>query len=95
MPRREFDGADFFLTKVGREKGEGMEKTGVLQDFFAELTAKGAANIEKALVKIPTDKQTWSPQEGTRSALNQVAEVALINATIAEIYRFLCLARRL
>jgi len=61
------------------------ESTGAVQEMFAKLTEKGVENIEAALLRIPEGKRSWSPEGKARTALDQVAEVALLNGNSATI----------
>ena len=54
-----------------------------LQAFFADSTQVAAADLEKALLRLPEDKRGWSPSEKARSALDQTAECAMINGSTA------------
>ncbi len=56
-----------------------------LQDFFAHATQKIAADLEAALLRLPEDKREWSPTEKARTALDQVAECALLNGGAADL----------
>ena len=52
-----------------------------LQNFLADAAQKAAANLESALLRIPEDKRCWSPAETSRSAMDQVAECAILNGS--------------
>lgn len=56
-----------------------------MQDFLADATAKAASNLEAALLRVPADKRLWAPVETSRSALDIVAECAILNASSAQI----------
>jgi hypothetical protein len=51
----------------------------ILQNFFAEATTKSTDELLKAYLNIPEDKRGWSPMGDARSAIDQVAECALIS----------------
>jgi hypothetical protein len=50
-----------------------------LQDFLATATIKAATNLETALLRLPEEKRHWKPSQNSRSALDMVAECALMN----------------
>ena len=50
-----------------------------IQEFFATATQKAAADLKDALLRLPEDKRNYSPAETSRSALDQVAECAILN----------------
>ena len=58
-----------------------------LQAFLAEATQKAADNLKTAVERLPEDKRTWSPQGDARSALDQAAEVAILNGATAELMK--------
>lgn len=49
-----------------------------LQEFFADATRKAAADLAEALLRLPEDRRGWSAGGGARTALDQVAECALL-----------------
>ena len=51
-----------------------------LQHFFAEATTQAAADLETALLNLPEDKRNWSADGAARTALDMVAECAIMNA---------------
>lgn len=55
-----------------------------LQDFLAEGALKAALDLETALMRLPKDKRLWSVGGDARSALDMVAEVAMLNGTTAD-----------
>lgn len=55
-----------------------------LQNFLAEGVVKAAADLEAAFARIPEDKRGWAPADTSRSALDQMAEVAILNGFTAE-----------
>ncbi len=55
------------------------------QNFLATTTQKAAADLMEAFLALPEEKRNWSPVEGARTALNLVAECALINGYTAEL----------
>lgn len=56
-----------------------------LQEFLGRATRKGAADLEAALLRLPDDKRDWSPMGGAaRTALNMVAECAILNGGTIE-----------
>lgn len=50
-----------------------------LQGFLAEATLKSMESLIAAVERIPEDKRNWSPTEGSRSALDQAAECAMLS----------------
>jgi len=59
--------------------------TSPLQEFQAEAARKCAANLEAALLRVPEEKRAWSPAETARTALDQVAECAILNGSTADL----------
>ena len=57
----------------------------ILQDFFATATRKAADDITTAFLRLPEDKRNWSPDEKARTAIDQVAECALLNGYTADL----------
>ena len=55
-----------------------------LQTFLAEATTKGATDLETALLRLPEEKRNWSAGGTARSALDMVAEVAILNGATAD-----------
>jgi len=60
--------------------------THTLQDFLITATPKAAEALETALLRLPEDKRNWSPMGDARTALDMVAEVAMLN-DIADMVR--------
>ena len=58
-----------------------------LQEFLADATKQAAADLEKALLKLPEDKRNWRSSEQSRSALDQVAECAIMNERVIDMIR--------
>ncbi|HEX8550580.1 MAG TPA: hypothetical protein VF681_03385 [Abditibacteriaceae bacterium] len=58
-----------------------------LQNFLAQSTQKAALDLEAALGRLPADKRDWSAGCDARSALDMVAECAILNGSTAEIVR--------
>ena len=56
-----------------------------LQEFFATATQKAAADLKDALLRLPEDKRNYSAAETSRSALDQVAECAILNGYTADL----------
>jgi uncharacterized damage-inducible protein DinB len=65
-------------------KGDDFMPT-TMQQFLATATQKAAADLETAFLRIPEDKRSWSPMGQARTALNQMAECALLNGGTAEL----------
>ena len=55
-----------------------------VQDFLADAL-KAAADLEAALLRLPADKRGWSPMGKARTALDQVAECAMLNGGMADL----------
>jgi uncharacterized damage-inducible protein DinB len=56
-----------------------------LQEFLATATQKAADDLTEALLRIPEDKRAWRPEDKGRSALDQVAECALLCGYTSEL----------
>ena len=52
---------------------------GTLQNFLATATPKAAVVLETALLRLPEDKRDWSAMGNARSAIDMVAEAAMLN----------------
>jgi len=56
------------------------------QEFIATSTIRAAQDLEKALLELPEEKRAWKASPASRSALNMVAECAVMaEATISMI----------
>lgn len=51
-----------------------------MQNFLADATVKAARELEEALLRLPDEKRDWKPGQQARSALDQVAECAIMSA---------------
>lgn len=58
-----------------------------LQDYLVCATEKAATDLEAALLRLPEDKRDWSPMGKARTALDMVAECALLGATTVDIIK--------
>ena len=56
-----------------------------VQAYMAALTQKAAEDLILAVEALPEDKRSWSPLDKGRSALDQAAECAILNALTAEL----------
>ena len=56
-----------------------------LQSFFAAATPKASADLVAAFLRLPEDRRDWSPQSTARSAVDQVAECAILNGYTADL----------
>jgi len=56
-----------------------------LQEFLALAVQKAAADLETALLRLPEDKRNWRPAEQSRTALDQVAECAILNGSTVDL----------
>ena len=51
-----------------------------VQDYVSKATTKAANDLITAVENLPEDKRGWSPMDKGRSALDQAAECAILNA---------------
>ena len=58
-----------------------------VQDFLADSAINAAQELEAALLQLPEDKRAWSAGGTARSAIDMVAEVALLNGDTAEMIK--------
>jgi hypothetical protein len=58
-----------------------------LQQLLANATIQAAAALEQALLQLPEDKRNWKSSEQSRSALDQVAECAIMNERVIDMIR--------
>ncbi|HZT43972.1 MAG TPA: DinB family protein [Chthonomonadaceae bacterium] len=56
-----------------------------LQEFLAHDTQKAADELIEAFLRLPEEKRAWRPDEKARTALDQVAECAILNGNTAEL----------
>ena len=56
-----------------------------LQTYMATATRKAADDLVAALLRIPEEKRSWQPEDRGRSALDQVAECAVLSGYTAEL----------
>lgn len=56
-----------------------------LQDFLLTATQKAADDLAAAFLRLPDDKRGWSPDEKSRTAVDQVAECTLLNGYMADL----------
>ncbi len=54
------------------------------QEFLASMTQKAAEELITALELIPTEKRAWKPFDSARSAMDQIAECAILNGSTAD-----------
>jgi hypothetical protein len=52
---------------------------GTLQEFLAKATPEAATELETAILRLPDDKRNWSPMGQARTALDMMAECAILN----------------
>lgn len=53
------------------------------QEYIARITVKAVSSLETALLHLPEEKRNWSPGGNARTALDMVAECAIMSdATI-------------
>ena len=60
---------------------------GSLQEFAATQCAALKESVVEALMRIHEEKRGWAPAESSRSALDQVAEVAILNGSTANLIK--------
>jgi hypothetical protein len=58
-----------------------------LQEFLASATIQAATDLEQALLQLPEDKRNWKSSQQSRSALDQVAECAIMNERVVDMIR--------
>jgi hypothetical protein len=58
--------------------------SGTLQRFLSNATPKAATDLESALLRLPEDKRGWSAEGKARTALDMVAECAILNGATAK-----------
>ena len=58
-----------------------------LQNFLAAATIQAAVDLEEALLRLPEEKRSWKSSEQSRSALDQVAECAIMNEKVIDMIR--------
>jgi hypothetical protein len=58
-----------------------------VQEHMAQLTSKAAADLKAAFLRLPEDKRSWSPAETARTALDMMAECAMLNGSTADLIR--------
>jgi len=56
-----------------------------LQTFLAAATQKAADDLVATVESLPEDRRGWSPSDKGRTALDQVAECAILNGGTADI----------
>ena len=56
-----------------------------VQSFLAAVTPEAADGLAAAFERLPEDRREWSPGGQARSALNLVAECALLNGYTADL----------
>ncbi len=54
-----------------------------IQQFLASGTREQSEKLLTALDSLPDDKRNWSPTAGSRSAIDQIAECAMLNGSTA------------
>jgi hypothetical protein len=69
-----------------QDKGENIVPNS-LQEFLTNVTQKAAADLETALLRLPDDKRNVSPMGDARTALDMVAECAILNGTTGDIIK--------
>jgi hypothetical protein len=58
-----------------------------VQQFLADSTKEAASELMAALERVPEDKRAWSAMGDARTALDQVAECALLSGWTADVIR--------
>jgi uncharacterized damage-inducible protein DinB len=58
-----------------------------LQQYFARSTQKALDDLVAAFLNLPEDKRAWSAMGDARTALDQMAECAILNGGTADMIR--------
>ncbi|MBS1721971.1 MAG: hypothetical protein JSS66_03070 [Armatimonadetes bacterium] len=58
-----------------------------LHSFLSRVTPRSSQDLIEAFLRLPEDKRNWSPMGEARTALDQVAEVAILNGSTADLLR--------
>ncbi len=58
-----------------------------VQEYVAAATEKGAADLVTAFGRLPEDKRHHRPSDTSRSAMDQVAECAVLNGYTVDLLR--------
>jgi len=58
---------------------------GQLQAFLARGIEKATEDLLAAIDRLPADKRSWSPMGDARTAMDQLAECALLNGATADV----------
>jgi len=58
-----------------------------LQEVLAASTQKAADELTKAFLNLPEDKRDWSPDAKARTAMDQMAECAVLNGYTADLIK--------
>ena len=58
---------------------------GVIQTFLAKGTQKASDDLIAAFSQLPEDKRAWQPEGKARSAVDQMAECAILNGYTAHL----------
>ncbi len=56
-----------------------------VQETYAAAALKASEDLAAALLNIPEDKRAWQPGKNARTALDQIAECALLNGYTADL----------
>ncbi len=56
-----------------------------IPDYVAEKTEQAALDLLAAAQEVPEDRRAWKPSDQSRSALDQLAECALLNRYTASV----------
>jgi hypothetical protein len=59
--------------------------TSTLQGFLAMSTEKAAENFMAAVQRLPEDKRAWCPMGKARTAIDQAAELAILNGSTSNL----------
>jgi len=55
-----------------------------LQTYLESATPNAAKDLIAAFMRLPEDKRAWSPMGDARTALDQIAECAILNGYVAQ-----------
>ncbi len=56
-------------------------------EMFVSLTKKQADSTLGVFMKLPEDKRAWKATEKSRSAIDQIAEIAILNSAISDVLK--------
>jgi uncharacterized damage-inducible protein DinB len=57
------------------------------QTFLARAIPSAVGDLEAAIDRLPADKQAWKPMGDARTAMDQVAEVAILSGSMVDLIK--------